>query len=149
MAGEFAAPQDRVLFKRLHPAAHIPTMGSDNAAGYDLYASESLELAPGENGLVPLGFATAIPDSLWVKLESRSGMALRGVQVVAGVVDADYRGEWKVTIHNGTGDTLIILPGERIAQAVFHETIRRPFQTVEDLPATARGAGGWGSSGTR
>ena len=85
---------ERLLFKRLHPAARLPTRGSAGAAGLDLYAVERVTIAPGARAAVRTGLAAAVPCGFYGRVAPRSGLAVRhGVDVLAGVIDSDYRGE--------------------------------------------------------
>jgi dUTP pyrophosphatase len=133
----------------LHPNARKPKLGSELAAGYDVYSSEEVTLAPNEVVAVPLGFAAQLPVYVHARIESRSSMALRGLVVAAGVIDADYRGEWKAIIHNSTADSVTLAAGERVAQVVLRPTLHRSWEPADALEDTARGAGGFGSTGTR
>lgn len=151
-----------VKFQKLNDSAIIPTRGTSHSAGYDLYVAEAVTLKPGETKLVSLGFATEIHPDIHGRIESRSGRAFSGLVVMTGVIDADYRGEWKVILRNM--DTPVspfnshdfmehrpqprtIAAGEKIAQVVFRETINVIFQPADTLEETPRGAGGFGSTG--
>lgn len=124
-----------------------PKQGTEDSAGYDLFAAESMTIPPHETVCIPLGFSTEIHPDYHCRIESRSGMASRGHAVVTGVIDADYRGEWKVILHNLTDEPLAILSGDKVAQAVFRPTVRIAFQPVSKLSESTRGAGGFGSTG--
>ena len=142
-----------VKVKRLRPNAALPVYGSANAAGADLTAflEENLIIRPGETALVPTGLALAIPEGTAGFVYARSGLALRQDLAPAnkvGVIDADYRGEVMVAVHNHGRETRVIEPGERIAQLVIAPVIRAGFDEGE-LDDTARGAGGFGSTGTK
>lgn len=126
-----------------------PTKGTEDSAGYDLYATVGQILEPGVPTTIPLGFCTEMPSNIHARVESRSGMALKGQVVLTGVIDADYRGEWKVIICNITKEPFEIKPGERVAQAVFRHTVSPRLEPVLELSETARGAGGFGSTGTK
>ncbi len=137
-----------IKIELLNDQAKIPVLGSDTAAGFDLYAIRNQTVSPGSPVTIPLGFSTELPDSIHGRIESRSGMALRGLVVLTGVIDSDYRGEWKVIVQATTNQSHEIKAGDRIAQVVFRPTIRPRFTTVEMLTDTARGTGGFGSTGT-
>ena len=142
-----------VKVKRLRPNAALPVYGSANTAGADLTAclEENLIIRPGETALVPTGLALAIPEGTAGFVYARSGLALRQDLAPAnkvGVIDADYRGEVMVAVHNHGRETRVIEPGERIAQLVIAPVIRAGFDEGE-LDDTARGAGGFGSTGTK
>jgi len=138
-----------VEFLPLNEDASIPKHGSVLAAGYDLHASEDVTIEWGSVGLIPLGFATAMPEGIHGRIESRSGWALKGYVVLTGVIDADYRGEWKVIMGNFSGQKLDVKKGDRVAQVVFRDTVQVAFHGVSELSESARGAGGFGSTGAR
>lgn len=135
-----------ICFKKLHEDAVIPTKGTTSSAGFDLRVIEEVTLDPNEIMAIPLGFATALHEDIHCRIESRSGMALRGLVVLTGVIDADYRGEWKVILMNLSGKTVTLAKGDRIAQAVFRPTLDIAFETVSELPESNR-TGGFGSTG--
>ena len=133
----------------------LPQAKSALAAGADLAAAipegETLTLAPGARALVPTGFAFAIPAGFEGQVRPRSGLAANhGVTVLnaPGTVDADYRGEVKVILVNHGAEPFAITRGMRIAQFVIAPVAAAAFREVEALPETARGAGGFGSTGT-
>ena len=144
---EFGVLRGGIEIQLLHPDAKVPELGTDHSAGYDLYAVEDVDFEEDDIKAVPLGFATALPVDIHGRIESRSGMALKGFVVLTGVIDADYRGEWKVILSNYWGAKRSIKKGDRIAQVVFRPTIHRTFQRVDSLSETARGTGGFGSTG--
>jgi dUTP pyrophosphatase len=136
-----------IQFKKLRDDAVRPTRATHLSAGYDLVSPDTLTLAPGEIRTIPLGFATEMPGAIHGRIESRSGMALKGLAVVTGVIDADYRGEWMVILGNFSSETQVIAAGQRVAQAVFRPTVSVSFTEVEELGSTQRGEGGFGSTG--
>ena len=128
----------------------LPTYASEGAAGLDIVAAESLTLEPGERHAVATGFAIAIPPGYEVQVRPRSGLALRhGVTCLntPGTIDSDYRGEVKVILANLGRECFEIRRGERIAQLVPAPVLRGRFDEVQALGGTARGAGGFGSTG--
>jgi dUTP pyrophosphatase len=128
----------------------LPAYASDHAAGLDIVAAETLMLAPGARHAVATGFAIAIPEGYEVQVRPRSGLALKhGLAVVnsPGTIDSDYRGEIKVILANLGDAPFEVVRGERIAQLVPAPVLRAAFREVEDLDSTARGAGGFGSTG--
>jgi dUTP pyrophosphatase len=139
---------ERLLFKRLHPEARLPTRGSAGAAGLDLYAVERMTIQPGGRAAVRTGLAAAIPQGFYGRVAPRSGLAVRhGVDVLAGVIDSDYRGEILCALVNHGEEPFEVEPGARVAQLIV-EAIASPEPAwAEDLPETARGAGGFGSTG--
>lgn len=142
-----------VEIKKLREGATIPTYGSKNAAGADLYAclDEALTLQPGETFLVPTGLSMALPEGYAGLIYARSGLASKKGLAPAnkvGVVDSDYRGEVMVALHNHSNKAATIEPNERIAQLVITPYIAAAFSVVDELDTTERGEGGFGSTGT-
>ena len=142
-----------VEIKKLREGATIPTYGSKNAAGADLYAclDEALTLMPGETFLVPTGLSMALPEGYAGRIYARSGLASKKGLAPAnkvGVVDSDYRGEVMVALHNHSNKAATIEPNERIAQLVITPYIAAAFSVVDELDTTERGEGGFGSTGT-
>jgi len=142
-----------VKIKKLNANAVLPTRGSDAAAGYDLYAcleGESAVIPPHGTVRIGTGIAVALPEGTFGAVFARSGLAarenLRPANCV-GVVDADYRGEIIVALHNDAAEARTVTRGERIAQLVLLPFIPVAFEETETLPETARGAGGFGSTG--
>lgn len=133
---------------QLNSAAALPEYGSPGAAGADLRAAEARTLAPGERAAIATGVRVALPAGHVGLVWPRSGLALRhGVDTLAGVIDADYRGELCVVLVNHGQEPVDILPGDRVAQLLIQPVVRAEFAPVDDLAATARGAGGFGSTG--
>lgn len=139
--------------KFLNEYAKIPTRGSDEAAGFDLYAAiaEPVTIPAHETRMVGTGFALEVPVGFFAGIYPRSGLAskqgLRPANCV-GVCDSDYRGEYIVALHNDTNVERTVNPGDRIAQLIFHQCcIPDGFTLVDELAATSRGAGGFGSTG--
>tara|TARA_Y100000004_G_C8943554_1_gene425226 strand:+ start:667 stop:1119 length:453 start_codon:yes stop_codon:yes gene_type:complete len=140
-----------LLVHKLHDGARVPTRGSALCAGFDLYCDANFEIAPGDRHLVSTGIALEIPgDCSYGRIAPRSGLAVKhGIQVGAGVVDADYRGEVKVLLFNHGSDTFSATAGDRIAQLII-ERCKMPDVTVvtdRALSATERGTSGFGSTG--
>ena len=138
--------------KKLRPGAVLPTAGSAQAAGYDLYAclDAPVEIAPHATAMIGTGLSLAVPEGWFGAVFARSGLAcrqsLRPANCV-GVCDSDYRGEYIVALHNDGETPRTVAPGERIAQLVVLPCQSLEFEECEDLDATARGAGGFGSTG--
>lgn len=142
----------RVEIVKLRLDAVVPRYMSAAAAGLDLAAAldESVALQPGERRAIGTGLALAIPDGFEGQVRPRSGMALEAGVTVAnapGTIDADYRGELKVILVNLGAAPVTIEPGQRIAQLVIAPVVRAELVEVEELPSSARGAGGFGSTG--
>ncbi len=145
-----------VAVKRLPHNADLPLPAYESAAaaGMDLPAAvkQELTLAPGERVLVPTGLAIALPDGYEAQVRPRSGLAARnGITVLntPGTVDADYRGEVKVILANLGNEDFTIERGMRIAQMVIAPVVQAVWQEADSLPETARGEGGFGSTGTK
>jgi dUTP pyrophosphatase len=140
-----------VLVRRLDPDLPLPAYAHPGDAGADLVAAENVELAPGERQLVHTGVAVALPEGFVGLVHPRSGLAVRlGVTVLnaPGTVDAGYRGEILVNlINHDPATTVKIARGDRIAQLIVQRVERAVFHVVDELPDTARGAGGHGSTG--
>jgi dUTP pyrophosphatase len=143
--------QVAVINRSRHP---LPAYQTEHAAGLDVRASlaEPVTLAPLERALIPTGLYLEIPPGYEAQVRPRSGLAYKhGVGIVnsPGTIDADYRGEVKVLLVNLSNEPFVVQDGERVAQLVFarHETIQ--WQEVAELSETGRGAGGYGSTGTK
>jgi len=135
-------------FKQLDPRAVLPQRGSVLAAGLDVCCIEELEIAPKQRVKARTGLAVAIPPGFYGRVAPRSGLAAKkGLDVLAGVIDSDYRGEICVVLYN-TGDETIHLPaGSKICQLIIEQIITPEAAWATDLDETARGAGGFGSTG--
>lgn len=130
----------------------LPAYETAGAAGMDLRATEAVTLKPGARHLVPTGLSIALPEGFEAQVRPRSGLAVKhGVTVLnsPGTIDCDYRGEIKVPLINHGQDEFVIARGDRIAQMVIAPVTRIVWTEVETLDETARGAGGFGSSGHR
>ena len=143
-----------VNIKKLDAKAVLPTYGSEYSAGADLYAclDEELVLQPGETKMIHTGIAMEVPVGYAGLIYARSGLASkRGLAPAnkVGVVDSDYRGEFMVALHNHSSQPQAVAPGERIAQMVITPVLAVSFNEVDELDETGRGAGGFGSTGTK
>ncbi len=143
-----------VPVKKLDPRAKLPTYGSADAAGADIYALTDgpVTVAPGDTVLIHTGLAFAIPRGYVGLVHARSGLATKQGLAPAnkvGVIDADYRGELMVALHNHGKESRTVECGDRIAQMVITPYLTAQFEPAEDLDDTARGEGGFGSTGVR
>lgn len=140
-----------VLLLRLDPELPVPAYAHPGDAGADLCAAVDVTLAPGERAVVPTGVAVALPDGYAAFVHPRSGLAARagiGVLNAPGTIDAGYRGEIRVIMVNmDPHETAHLRRGDRIAQLVVQRVERARFHEVATLPGSARGEGGFGSSG--
>lgn len=145
-----------IYIKKLTETAQLPTQGSVEAAGYDLYADlgdeKDIDIAPGTTKFIGTGLAFALPQGTFLGIYPRSGLAckqgLRPANCV-GVIDSDYRGEVKVALFNDSGEVRTIAHGDRIAQGILQTYLCMNFTETDELPETDRGQGGFGSTGSK
>ena len=143
-----------VKIKKLRDNAQMPTYGSDFAAGADIYAAldEAVTIAPGETKFIPTGLAFQIPEGYAGFMYARSGLASkRGLAPAnkVGVIDADYRGEVMVALHNHGTEAQTVEAGERISQMIIAPFITAEYIFSDELTDTVRGEGGFGSTGRK
>lgn len=143
---------DKIRVKKLRSGAVIPTYGSAEAAGADLYAclDGDVIIAPGQTVFIPTGLAMEIPKGYVGLIYARSGLACkRGLAPAnkVGVIDSDYRGEFVVALHNHGKVEQTVANGERIAQLVITPILTAAFDEADDLGTTQRADGGFGSTG--
>jgi len=138
-----------LIFERIHPDSVIPTKGSLRSACYDLYASEDGKVYFGGISIFSTGIKMAIPDGYMGHIVPRSGLAAKyGIQVLAGIIDSDYRGEVKIVLTTAlNGEPYIINKGDRIAQLLIVANPRLMSTESQVLEDTERGSGGFGSTG--
>lgn len=142
----------KVNVKKLSENAKLPAYGSEYAAGADLYAAEPVCIAPGETAFVHTGIAVELPAGTVGLVYARSGLACKQDLAPAnkvGVIDCDYRGEVMVALHNHGHETRCVERGDRIAQLVIAPYYTAAFTEAEELSETVRGAGGFGSTGSK
>ena len=143
---------EKVGVKKLRPGAVLPSFGSREAAGADLYAclEKSVAIAPGKTVFIPTGLAMALPMGYVGLVYARSGLACKQDLAPAnkvGVIDSDYRGEFMIALHNHGSETRIVANGDRIAQLVVTPVIQPVYFETDTLDETDRGTGGFGSTG--
>ena len=143
-----------IRFRRVSELASVPTRGSEKAAGYDLYAAleAPVSIAPHETVKIDTGLQFEIPDGYFAAIFARSGIASKeGLRPAncTGVCDSDYRGNYIVALHNDSGITRIVEPGERIAQMIVMPYLSVCFEEADTLSDTERGGGGFGSTGRK
>jgi len=141
-----------IRVKKLSPNATLPTYGSNEAAGADLYAclEEMVSIAPGEVFWVPTGIALEVPKGCAGLVYARSSMGVkRGLAPAnkVGVIDSDYRGEIRVVLLNHSNRVQTVSPGERVAQLIITPVLTPAYEEVDELTDTVRGEGGFGSTG--
>lgn len=145
---------EKIKIKKLNENAHVPSRGSEYAAGYDLYAciAEPMIITPHSTSKIGTGLSIEIPDGYFGAIFARSGLATKqGIRPAncVGVCDSDYRGEYIVALHNDTDGIKMIEPNERIAQLIVMPYLPVDFKEVNELSDTNRGVGGFGSTGTK
>ena len=136
--------------KLLSDKAMIPYRGSEEAAGYDLYSTDSIDINPGECKLISTGIAMQLPNGYFGAIFPRSGTAVkRGLRLAncVGVIDSDFRGEVKVPLYNDSQEIQTVEQGERIAQLIILPYATVSFEVVDELTDTIRGNGGFNSTG--
>jgi deoxyuridine 5'-triphosphate nucleotidohydrolase len=134
--------------RRLDPKAILPTRGSSMAAGLDIYAIEDLTIQPKERALAKTGLAVAIPEGYYGRLAPRSGLATqKGLDTLAGVIDADYRGELRCLLYNAGTETIHLPAQSKICQLIIERIITPMAVWADEISETERGSGGFGSTG--
>lgn len=144
----------RIKVKKINANAKLPSRGSEQAAGYDLYAcleESSIRIQPHTAVKIGTGLSIEVPEGYFGGIFARSGLAtkkgLRPANCV-GVADSDYRGEYIITLYNDSDQEQTITQHERVAQLIILPYLSAQFEEVEELSETKRGSGGFGSSGT-
>ena len=140
--------QEIVEYKPLHRHAKIPTRATDGSIGFDVYSTQSVEIQPNSIKKIPTGVSMALPSTMYCRIAPRSGLALKGLSVEGGVVDADYRGEYMVLLRNNTSSPINIDFQQKIAQLIFEKAAIPMIKSVSSLPPSSRNNSGFGSSDT-
>lgn len=136
--------------KKLHPEAILPKYMREGDAGLDLHAVENVIIPPQERRTISTGIAMAIPPGYAGLIWDRSGLAAKhGITTLGGVIDSNYRGEWKVILHNLSAEPFTVEKGMRIAQLLIQPVQQKGIKEVQELEETERNENGFGSSGTR
>ena len=139
---------DTLRIKKLREDATVPTRQFDGDAGLDLYAAEAVTLPPGARAKIPTGIAVAVPKGMVGLIWDKSGLSnMHGLKTLGGVVDAGYRGEVLVGIVNLSSETYTVQKGHKVAQMLIQKIERVSLEVVDELDATDRGHGGFGSTG--
>jgi len=137
-----------ILFQKMYPFSQIPTRGSYYAAGLDLYSTDNIVIEPGARAIIGTGIKAEIPNGNYLRIAPRSGLAAKsGIDVMAGVVDSDYRGEIKVILVNHGQSYFNVGVGDRIAQAILEKYTPADVVEVNEISETERAHGGFGSTG--
>jgi len=136
-----------VKVKRISEEAIVPVRATRGAAGYDLFSPVEMEIKPGQSELVPLHLRMEVPFGYCGQIAARSSIAKLGVIVEAGTIDSDYRGPVLVMLYNHSQNSFFIKRGDRIAQMVVQAICTLDMQEVDSIDETARGEGGFGSTG--
>jgi len=143
-----------VLIKRFSKDIELPKYETNGSSGMDLSANieKEIKIEPGKISIIPTGISVAIPKNFEIQIRPRSGLAAKSQVSVLnspGTIDADYRGELKVILINLSNKTFVVEKGARIAQMVLCPVVRAVFKEVDSLDHTARGTGGFGSTGLK
>ena len=137
-----------IKFKKLHQEAIMPVYSHEGDAGANVFCLEDKVLQPGERHIFSLGFSTEFDNGYVALVWDRGGMAsLHGITCVAGVIDANYRGEWVVVLLNTSAEPYELKKGDKIAQVLFQPVATAIFKQTEDVSDTSRGDGKFGSTG--
>lgn len=141
-----------VKIKKLNENAKVPTYGTEFSAGADIYAciDEDIKILSGETATIKTGISVETPEGFMLLVFARSGLSIKQGLAPAnkvGVVDSDYRGEVIVALHNHSSEAKVVSNGDRVAQMVFVPYFKANFEETTSLSNTARGAGGFGSTG--
>jgi len=137
-----------IKIKKLSNKATLPTQGSEYAAGYDLYAAEDSIIEKQKRSLVKTNISISIPQGYYGRIAPRSGLAYKnGIDVMAGVIDADYRGDIGVILYNTDERRFVVSEGDRIAQLIIEKCHNIEWEEVKDLDSSARKEAGFGSTG--
>jgi dUTP pyrophosphatase len=133
--------------KKISPTAHMPLRKHPDDAGIDIFSDEEYLLKPGETHAFSTGISVEFAPGYVALIHDRSSMGARGIHHFAGVIDAGYRGEWKIVLHNASSETYQIKRGDRIAQCILQPIVGFEITESDKLQNSLRGAGGFGSTG--
>ena len=137
----------KIKVKKLHPDAKIPIYANPGDAGMDLYACEDMVVKPKHRSLIKTGISMEFPKGHVALVWDKSGLAMKGLTTIAGVIDAGFRGELKVALLNIGSQDYIVKKGEKIAQILIQKVEQPKIEVVEELANSKRGSKGFGSSG--
>jgi dUTP pyrophosphatase len=137
----------KIQLKKLHPDVQLPAYAHPGDAGLDLFSRETRTLEQGEPHLFKLGFSLELPEGFVAIIKDKSGLGLRGITTLGGVIEHTYRGEYGVLLLNTTERSYFVKPGDKIAQLLIMPIATAELEEVSELSETKRGAGGFGSTG--
>jgi len=137
----------KIKIRKLSKDAKIPSYANKTDAGMDIYSNEDLIIKPGYRTLVKTGISIEFPRNYTALVWDKSGIAKKGIKVMAGVFDSEYRGEYKIVLLNVGSKDYVIKKGEKIAQILIQPVVHVKIEEVETLGKTKRGSGGFGSTG--
>jgi len=141
--------KEQVKIKLIHPDAKLPFYGTEESAGFDLYSIEEKTIQPRSTEVFQTGLKMECSPGFCFKFRDRSGLAIKGITHFGGLIDSDYRGEFKVVLHNTSSEPYTVEKGDRIIQVVLSPIVQADFQKVEELSNTGRGANGFHSTGKK
>jgi dUTP pyrophosphatase len=139
----------KVKVKLLHPEAKMPFYAYDHAAAFDLYSIEERTIEPGKTEMIRTGVSMEVQPGYCYEFRDRSGLAAKGITHFGGLIDADYRGEFRIILYNTSSQPYNIEKGDRIIQILLTEALRADFEKVSELSETQRGEGGFHSTGKK
>lgn len=138
---------DKLYVKRIEAGSKIPTRGTLNSAGFDLYSNMSTVIPPNSSKIISTGIGIQLPPGTYGRIAGRSGLSIRDrIEVGAGVIDADYRGVISVHLYNFSDSNFFVTPTMKIAQLIVEKIYVGEMYEVEELSPTERGANGFGST---
>ena len=138
-----------IKIKKVHSDAKVPFYSSEKAAGFDFYSLIDVIIESGKTAKISTGVSLEIPEGYYLRVEDRSGLAIKGIHKVGGIIDSDYRGEIFIVLHNSGKEPYKIEKHDRIAQGIITPTLRISFEEVKELSETKRGEGGFHSTGKK
>lgn len=139
----------KIKIKKLNPDAVLPNYAHEGDVGMDIFSNENYTLKPGERKTISTGIAIELPHGYASLVWDKSGIASKGITILGGVIDAGYRGEYKILLLNTSDNYYEIKKGNKIAQILVQEVEIVEIEEVKDLSETSRGTGGFGSTGLK
>lgn len=139
----------KIKFKKLNEEAKAPFYATIHSAGCDFYSTENIILIQNETKKISTGIALEIPEGFYLRIEDRSGLAVKGIHHLGGIIDSDYRGEVFIVLHNSSNKEYKIEKGDRVAQGILTPVSQANFEQANELSQTKRGEGGFHSTGRK